>query len=235
MNANEVIANAYYLSDIVSRELETVSGSQQAAGLRMLNALLAQKSIKGWDIPYYTHSSLNTVKGQESYFVSSLIIADAVTYNIADIRYSMLRSKRKEYFGSSRADNIESLPGSFHVERCVGGANIYFYALPADVYEVKITGKFALPSVTGAQEMSPPTMDAFYADYLEYALAERLCNFYNIEFAPAKLKVLSQYENDIFQVSPPDLQIKKASIFRDGRYDNYNPAYSGLYRGFLPP
>lgn len=234
MNANELIAHAYYLSDIVSRELETVSGSQQADGLRMLNALLSQKSATGDGIPYYTHASFNTVKGQEKYFVSALIVTDTVTYNIGDIRYSMQRSKRKRYLGSSRANDIESLPGTFYVERGVGGSTIYFYALPADVYEVDVTGKFSLSSVTGEQDLSA-SLDDYYVGYLEYALAERICNYYNVELAPGKDKVLREYERDIFKVVPPDLQIKKDSIFRDGRYGNYNSPRDSLFNGFVPP
>ncbi len=232
MNANELIANSYYLSDIVSRELETVSGSQQADGLHMLNNLLVEKSATGRKIPYYTHSSFDTIQGQEDYFVPSLIDADAVTFNIDDVRYSMVRLKRKEYFGNSRVDNIESLPGSYYVERKVGGSQIYFYDFPSDVFLVKITGKFSLSQVTGDQDLSPPLLDDFYLVYLEYALAERISNFYNIEFAPGKMKVLVEQEQNIFSVDPPDLQIKKISLFGSTGYENY--AWANLGRGYVP-
>ena len=79
MNTNELIVNAYYLSEIVSRELEEVSGSQLADGLRMLNGILAEKSAKGYQIPYYTETEFNTVIGQEEYFVQGLIDVSTVT------------------------------------------------------------------------------------------------------------------------------------------------------------
>lgn len=231
MNANELIAKAYYLSDIVSRELETVSGSQQADGLDMLNDLLAEKSAKGKMIPYYTHSSVNTVVGQEEYFIPNLIDIDALTYNIGDIRYSMLRLKRKRYFGSSRADNVSSLPTSYHFERSLGGAKIYFYYLPADIYRVNITGKFALSNVTGSDELSDG-LDDFYVAYLKYALAERIAQFFNIELAPGKSKTLYDLERKVFEVSAPDLSIRKLSTFGDEFYTNY--AYANLGEGFVP-
>ncbi len=231
MNANELIAKAYYLSDIVSRELETVSGSQQADGLDMLNDLLVEKSAKGHLIPYYTHSSINTIPDQEDYFIPNLIDAEVITYNIKDIRYSMLRLKRKEYFGSPRADNVNSLPTSYHFERQLGGGRLYFYYLPNDVFRVNITGKFALSKVFGSQELSDG-LDDFYVAYLKYALAERIAEFFNIEFSPGKKQTLYELERKVFEVATPDLQIKKISTFGDVNYINW--AYVNLGRGFVP-
>jgi hypothetical protein len=231
MNANELIAKAYYLSNVVSRELETVSGSQQADGLDMLNDLLAEKSAKGRLIPYYTHSTFNLVVNQEEYFVPNLIDADVVTYNIGDIRYSMLQTNRKVYFGSPRADNVNSLPTSYHFERSLGGGKIYFYYLPSDVYEVNITGKFALTQVSGCDELSDG-LDDFYVAYLKYALAKRISDFYNIDFFGEKSKTLFALEKDVFEVAPPDVQLKKISTFGDRNYINW--AYVNLGRGFIP-
>lgn len=231
MNANELITKAYYLSDIVSRELETVSGSQQADGLDMLNDLLVEKSAKGNRIPYYTHSSINTVPGQEEYFIENLIDADVVTYDLGSVRYSMRRLKRKEYFGSPRANDITSLPASYHFERSLDGGKIYLYWLPADIYILNITGKFALSKVTGTQELSG-SLDDFYVAYLKYALAERIAQFFNIEFAPGKEKTLNDLERKVFDVSAPDLQIKKLSTLSNYNYINY--AYANLGEGFVP-
>lgn len=231
MNANELIAKAYNLSDIVSRELETVSGSQQADGLDMLNDLLVEKSAKGKMIPYYTHSEIDTVPSQEKYFIPNLIDADVVTYNIGDIRYSMLIAKRKAYFGSPRADNITSIPASYHFERTLGGGNIYFYALPSEIFRVKITGKFALSKVAGSDELSDD-LDDFYVAYLKYALAERIAQFFNIELSPGKSKTLYELERKVFEVSPPDLQIKKLSTFGENGGINY--AYANLGTGYVP-
>ncbi len=231
MNANELIANSYYLSDIVSRELETVSGSQQADGLDMLNDLLVEKSAKGQMIPYYTHTTLDTIPGQEEYFIPNLIDAEVITFNIDDIRYSMLRYKRKEYFGLPRADNVQSLPTSYHFERSLGGGKLYFYYLPDDVFRVNITGKFSLAKVIGSQELSGG-LDDYYVAYLKYALAKRIADFFNIEFAPGKKDTLFALERKVFEVAPPDLQIKKLSTFGDRRHVNW--AYVNLGEGYIP-
>ena len=232
MNANELIAKAYYLSDVVSRELETVSGSQQADGLDMLNDLLAEKSAKGYMIPYYTHSNLNLIAGQEEYFVPDLIEVDALTYNIGDIRYSLHQTNRRLYFGAPRADNVESLPALYHFERSIGGGNLYFYNFPNDSYQVNITGKFALTQVSGCDDLSTG-FDRFYTSYLKYALAKRISDFYNIEFASGKLSTLRSLEKDVFKVDPPDLQLKKTSILNDRKYST-NWAYANLGRGYYP-
>ena len=231
MNANELIARAYYLSDVVSRELETVSGSQQADGLDMLNDLLAEKSAKGHLIPYYTHSNFNLVVDQEEYFVPNLIDADVITYNIDDIRYSMLQMNRRVYFGSPRADNVNSLPTSYHFERSLGGGKLYFYYLPNDVYEVNITGKFALTQVSGCDDLSTG-LDDFYVAYLKYALAKRISDFYTIAFSGEKAKTLLELEKDVFEVASPDMQLKKLSTFGSRNYINW--AYVNLGRGFVP-
>lgn len=231
MNANELIAKAYYLSDVVSRELETVSGSQQADGLDMLNDLLAEKSAKGHMIPYYTHSEFNLVAGQEEYFIPNLIDLDALTYNIGDIRYSVRQVNRRFYFGSPRADNVDSLPSSYHFERSLGGGKLYFYNFPNDSYLAKITGKFALTQVAGCDELSDG-LEKFYIAYLKYALAKRISDFFNFEFAPHKSKALFELEKNIFEVAPPDMQLKKISIL--GRKYSTNWAYANLGRGYFP-
>lgn len=231
MKANELIAKAYYLSDIVSRELETVSGSQQADGLDLLNDLIAEKSAKTGRIPYYSRSSFNTVIGQESYFVSGLVDVSTVTYDLNEVRQEMRRLERKDYFGQSRANNIESIPSVYLFERELDGGRIYFYPLPSQVLNVDVTGKFSLPEVTGSDELST-YFDDFYVAYLKYALAERICNFYNIEFAPGKQKILQQKEREVLHVDLPDLKINKISSFSSN--PGFNWAYANLGRGFLP-
>lgn len=232
MNANELIVNAYYLSDVVSRELETVSGSQQADGLRMLNAILQSKSAKGFQIPYYSHQSFNAIIGQEKYFVESLVDVSTVTFNIDDVRYSMIRMGRKKYFGSPRIDSIQSLPYAYYAERTLKGTDLYLYDLPAGNYLINITGKFSLTKLAGQDELAN-SLDDYYIDYLEYALAKRICHFYNIKFASGKAQLLMEKERDIFQVDPPDMSIRKISTLRSHQgYTNY--AWANLGNGWIP-
>ena len=234
MTAIELISNAYYLSGVVSRQLESVDSSQLSDGLEMLNDILAEKSAKGYEIPYYNPEyQTQTVQGQEKYFIPGLIEEEAVTYNIGDVRYSAMRVNRKRYFGSSRANNISSLPATYHIERAKGGANLYFYYSPSDVYQVHITGKFSLQSVTSTSDISD-ALEGFYISYLKYALAKRICDFYDFDFSMEKKKTLGDLEKNIFQVSTPDMRIKKDSIFDDDNV-GVNYAYANLGSGFILP
>ena len=51
--ARMLITRAYYLSQIVSRQLQEVSGEQIEDGLFLLNALLQFKSTDLREIPYF--------------------------------------------------------------------------------------------------------------------------------------------------------------------------------------
>lgn len=234
MKANELIVKAYYLSEIVSRGLEEVSGSQMADGLEMLNDIITEKSAKGYEIPYYETRSFSTVTGQEKYFVDDLINISTVTFTSNNVRYPVELFKRKEYKGNGRVEGVQSLIYNCYVERALGGANLYFYPLPADVYLVEVTSKYALSEVTGNEELSD-TKEKYYQGYLKYALAERICDFYNIEFSPGKMKTLMKKERDIFNVDPPDMTIKKLSTLNsDDNAEYLSYPWANLSGGWFP-
>lgn len=213
MNARDLIANAWYLSGIVSRDLEVVSNSQSADGLRMLNNILAEKSMTGRYIPYYTHIDFPLVVGQEVYTVPNLIEVDVITFNIDTVRYHLARARRRPYFGEGRIDDIDSLPYQYYFEREKDGAKIYLYFRPSDDFLLKITGKFSLGSVTLDTELTD-SLDQYYISYLEYALAERLSNFYNFPFAPNHRKVLDELEEQLVDITPKDFSITKISTLK---------------------
>ena len=62
--ALELVTRAYYLSQIVAREAQTVSGSQISDGLYLLNALLDVKASDLQLIPYYQEYDFTSVAGQ---------------------------------------------------------------------------------------------------------------------------------------------------------------------------
>ena len=234
MQVTELISNSYYLSGVVSRQLESVDSSQLSDGLEMLNDVLSEKSAKGDEIPYYEPEfEIQTVTNQEKYFIPGLIEAEVVTYEVNEVRFSMYRRGRKRYFGSSRANNVSTLPAEYHIERVKGGSNLYFYYFPANVYKTHITGKFSLQSFNLGDDISQ-SLDGFYISYLKYELAKRICDFYNLDFSVGKIKTLNDLEKNIFQVATPDMTNKKTSMFGDDNIvDIY--AYANLGTGFLPP
>lgn len=213
----QLINNAYYESGIVSRGFETVSGPQVNDGLLFLNDLIADKTVENGLIPYYEQLDFPAVIGQEKYFIPDLIEIDTFVFFIDTVRYQTQNRARREYFGSSRADNIQSLPGSWHMERCFGGANIYIYFKPNEAFPLTIWGQFRLQQVALNQDLSL-TLDRFYINYLRFDLAVRLCAEYNYSVPPAVGKALASYEDNISKKSGPmDLRlIKLSSLQRRG-------------------
>lgn len=149
----KLITNAYYASGIVSREFETVSGTQVNDGLDFLNEIIADKTIEKDMIPYFQKYSFEAVAGQEKYFIPNLEQAETIVFFINDVRYQMRMIDRNVYFGSSRPNNIDSLPFNWHLERCPGGANLYLYFFPQTNYPIEIWGLFRLPYVTINQDL----------------------------------------------------------------------------------
>lgn len=231
MITDDLITQAYYLADVVSRDFETVSGSQLADGLTYLNGILGEQSATSRYIPYYTHQSLNTIPGQEEYDVVDLVDVDAATFNIGPVRYSMRRQDRRYYFGSPRVDNIESLPFTYFFERQTNGGKLYLYFLPADVYVVKITGKFSLTQLQADTDLDN-LLDIFYIQYLKFKLAQDICLYNNIAFAPEKLERLRQLERNLNGIAPQDLSGEKLSTMSGS--GGYNWADVNIGRGWRP-
>ena len=223
----QLINNAYYESGIVSRGFETVGGQQAVDGLQFLNELIADKTVDNGLIPYYTEYDFNAIIGQEKYFIPDLINIDTFVFFIDTVRYQTENRARREYFGSSRADNIQSLPGSWHMERCFQGANLYIYFKPDQAFPLTIWGQFRLQSVVINQDLSL-TLDQFYINYLKFDLAVRLCAEYNYTVPPGVQKALNKYVDDISKKSGPmDLRLVKLSSLQRRGGINYGQVNLG--------
>ncbi len=223
----QLITNAYYESGIVSRGFETVSGQQAHDGLQFLNELLQDKTVENGLIPYYEEYNFTAITGQEKYFIPDLIEVDTFVFFIDTVRYQTENRARREYFGSSRADNIQSLPGSWHMERCFQGANLYIYFKPNTTYPLTLWGQFRLKSVVINQDLSL-TLDQFYITYLKFDLAARLCAEFNYSIPPAVAKQLAKYEDNISKKSGPmDLRLTKLSSLQRRGGINYGTVNLG--------
>ena len=212
----KLITNSYYLSGIVSRKYQTVSTQQLGTGIDLLNDLLAIKTADNRLIPYYTSYTLNTVVGQETYTIPNLILAETLTFVLQNVvRYPILMQGRKTYYGSARVNDITSLPFNGHIERAKGGAVLNLYFLPNAIYPVTLWGKFSLASVTINQDLEL-TLDRFFIVYLRYALAKAICDDSNRPFL--QLDQLEEYEEDITDLSPPDMSITKMSTLQGNNF-----------------
>lgn len=211
VTARELITRSYYLSQIVARSLQTVTGQQITDGLMLLNALL---DVKGSDlrlIPYFKRDEFVTIAGEGEYFRPNLLQIDALTFNLGTVRYPMKEMTRKEFFATGRVDNIETLPWSYRIERELGGLRIYLYPLPSEVFTMRLSGKFGLTEVTLDQDMSL-TYDLYYLEYLRYALAEYICAEYGNTFPEASQVKLAEIRKKLMDISPLDLRCRKRSF-----------------------
>lgn len=228
----KLITNAWYLSGVVARNLQVVTGDQMSDGLDLLNiSVLAVKSANTRLVPYFQQYNFNMVIGQEMYFVPNLIGIETMTFYIGTVRYSMLPQKRIQYWGSGRIDNIQSLPFSWDMQRTLNGSNVYVYFVPDQDYPSVIWGKFALADVALNQDLEL-TIDQFYIEYLRYALAEQMCTEYNLPFQPQNAKRLAELENIILTISPPDLSMQKLTAL--GMETGVNYADVNIGRGWRP-
>jgi hypothetical protein len=208
----KLITDAYYLSGRLSEGLNTISGDQLAKGLRLLNSILAIHSVDERLIPYFTKYQFNAEIDTEEYFIPDLIYVETLTFDYSSVRWSMKQTTRKQYQGSSRANNIDSLMYEFYVERCKGGANLFMYFKPDQAYPMTIWGKFSLSSVVQNQDLEA-TLDRFYIEYLRVKLGKYIASDANITFQPYNEELLQQYEKIFLDTSTPDLTVRKMSAF----------------------
>lgn len=230
-SAEALITKAYYTANIVSRDFETVTGSQISDGLDLLNALLAVKSADKRLIPYYTYSEIALTVNVGDYFIPNLVEVDPITFNIGPVRFPMQRMNRREFFGAPRVDDINSLPFSWEFEREKGGGRIRIYFLPSENFPLKFMGKYALNNVTLFQDLSL-TLDNFYIEYLRYALADYLCEFNGLSLTPNSVSRLKELENIIMDVSPIDFTLEVVSSLSGSHGMNW--AYINISGGYTP-
>lgn len=231
-SARLLITRAWYLSKIVSRRAQTVSGDQIFDGLNLLNELLDWKSVDTALIPFWTYdTSITAIPGQEAYFIPSCVAIESITFNIGSVRYPMDFTTRSRYFGTSRVDNISSLPFNWNFLRQNGGGTLYLYFLPGGEYPLKFMGKFALQDVTLDEDLLT-VYDRSYIAYLRYALAQYMCSDYGIIFDEESKSTLKSIVNQLMYVSPPDLSVTKTSILTQSAGINFGDVNIGM--GFRP-
>jgi hypothetical protein len=209
--ARQLVTRSWYLSGIVARRLQSVTGGQADDGLFLLNALLDWKAIQIDLIPYWTYYEFMAQVGVERYFIPNLYAVELLTFNIGPVRYPMTPTTRTNYFGSGRVDNINSLPFNWYFNRSLGGGSIYMYFKPQGYYPIKLMGKFGLQDVDLDTNMLR-VYDPSYLEYLRYALSQYMCSEYGILFNPESKKILMSLARTLMDVSPPDLSVRKKSI-----------------------
>ena len=230
--AHTLITRSWYLSGIVARGAQSVTGDQINDGLMLLNALLDWKSVDTTLIPYWTYDqSVVCVPGQEEYFIPNCLAIESLTFNFDTVRYATNYLTRTPYFGSGRANNINSLPFSWTFNRKLGGGTLYLYFKPDQDYPLNIMGKFGFNDVSLSTDLST-IYDGSYIEYLRYQLAQYMCSEYGIIFNPQSEKILNRIVRQLMYVSPPDLSVRKGSILMSG--PSFSWAQVNLGQGWNP-
>lgn len=256
--ALQLITRSWFLSGIVARNLQFVSGDQATEGLQLLNDLLNFKQIETDLVPYYQYITFPCVPSQEFYYLPYVSMIESMTFNLDVVRYPMSATSRTNYFGSARVDNISTLPFSYNYDRGMGGGNLAMYFLPDSTYQIKAKVKLFLVDVelntdlTNITEsftnpnnipyFTPYTFlnnsnqgyDTAYIEYLRYSLAEMMCSEYGIMFNPESKAKLISYQRKLMYESPPDLTMMKAGILSSDRTPVLNWGFVNLARGWVP-
>lgn len=222
----ELITNAYYLSGKNSLGFNEPTGNDLQNGVVYLNEVLAIKTANSRLIPYYTKFDFLAITDQlpglneTVYLIPNLIEAETFNFFINgssnSIRFASEKQSRRKYQGSSRAMNVNALQFSWYLEPCFGGAKLFTYFNPDQNYPLTIWGKFRLASVTYNQDLSL-TLDLFYITYLKYALAEWICQQFNITMQPQTQRQLADIENSIVDIAQLDMTTDKISTLRGTR------------------
>ncbi len=231
--AQDLITRSWYLSGIVARNLQVVTGDQIQDGLRMLNDLLNFKQIETEYLPYFTYNQdIVCVPGQEVYFIPGCAQIESLTFNFQEVRYAMNGQSQNQYFGSTRVNNITTLPFNWTFVREVGGGNLYLYFIPDQAYPLNIYGKFFLTDVALNTDLSLQ-VDTSYIEFLRYSLAQYMCSEYGVQFNPESEKIMMSYKRKLMYMSPPDMMCNKTSVLAKGA----NPVTLqsiGIYQGWVP-
>lgn len=229
--ANQLITDAYYTSDIVSREFETPTGGQLTDGLRFLNDLIGDKALETNLVPYLSKFNLNAIVGQTDYFIPNLVSIETYTFFINNIRYSTYNVNFKKFQGCFRAVDVKSLPWQWNARRVLGGMLLSVYFVPDVAYPMEIYGQFSLSEVTQFQDLSI-SYDRYYINYLKFELADRLCTEFGYLVPDSVSKQLFKYQKMIDEnLSSKDLTIEKISTMGQQESINY---FLLLTNGFIP-
>jgi hypothetical protein len=234
--AQELITKSFYLSGIVGRNLQSITGDQIYDGLNMLNDLLNFKQIETDLVPYYQLITFPLVPQQEYYYLPYIADIESLTFQLQTVRYGMQQLQRRHYYGSPRANNVYSLPLNWNFNRSLGGGVLAMYFIPDQAYVIQAMVKLFLVDVNLTTDLTNITetftnpdnipnftqytfvnssnqgLDTSYIEYLRYALARLICSEYGIMFNPQSEKIYQSYVRKLMYISPPDLTISSQCI-----------------------
>lgn len=217
----QLITMAYYEAGINARDLQTAGGSQFSDGLQYFNEVLASTFIDEGIVPFYKSIELTLEDGVETQFVPNLIEAETLTFFQDGVRYSVGQTSRREYWGTPKATNVQTLPGIFRVDRTTGGSNVSVTYTADKDYPAELWGLFALEEAVLNDDLYS-IYDKYYVTYLRLYTAIFLCMSYNQEVPSGVQKLFTKYDHLIRKRSAQiDLKNDIISVVSRGNSINY--------------
>lgn len=230
--ARKLITRSWYLSGIVARNLQDVTGDQATDGLDLLNSLLGFKQVETDLVPYFKYlTTISTVPGQEEYFIENVSIIQSATFDYGTVRFPLTELSASQYLASARVNNIVSLPYSYMQQRVDGGTIFRLYFNPQDSWQLNLYCKMFLANVDLDTDLEL-TFDAAYIEYLRWYLAKYMCLEYGIEFGDGKIKQLRELTSQLQYLSPPEAMVSKVSILQGNAALGWG--FVNLFRGWVP-
>lgn len=200
----QLVSESYYLTNIVARDNEVVSGTQSALGLLLLNTIIDFSRTDKQIIPFWENKSYSTATGVSKYYIKNLSSIENITYLNGSEIIPLRMLNSSEYYDSTLSTNNTGDTGAYYAERLSGGTNIILVNTPASDSTMYIHGKFACIEL----EFTSNLLDYFelgYIEYLTYKLADSICIRNNIETPVNILKSISDYRAIISSSSVANL------------------------------
>lgn len=229
----QMISDAFFEAVIVARGTKTLTEENLATGLQYFNEVLATTLIDEAIVPYYKEYEFNLLENIESYDIPNLISIQTFTFFQDSFRYSIAKDDFREYWGSPKATNIDSLPSVYFSQRILGGSKISVTPNPSQTYPAVIWGSFGLLEATYNQDLSL-IYDKYYIVYLRALLGDMLCLAYGKEMPEKLAQHLIKFDKLIRKRSAP-LDLTTNIINPLNKSAGYNYTIANLAtNGFLP-
>lgn len=231
-NVTQLIEIAYNQANIAPINYTPLSPDQLKLGLYSLNQMLGQVSIDDGLIPYWKDYEGTFVVNQETYEIPNLINIQTFTFILNEnVRYPIYPDNYRDYWGSTKPLNIQTLPGVYSLIRDIGGSKVSITPSPDKAYPFTIRGAFGLLDAGYNDDLSE-IYDQYYITYLTALTARMICINSSMAIPPQLELHIKDYDTKIRNKSQPlDLTNTYTSVFDGGSTFNYMQAYVG--KGYI--
>ncbi len=215
MNVRLLIQQAYRWAEILAEDGETASATQLNTGLNLLNKILRQISIDGYEIPLLTSEIVNLVKGSNELNLVGWTKLIKLQYDLGGIKQNIPLVSLNDY---RNADSIVTAVGTPYIgyaQRTPTGILLQVFFAASIAYTTYLNGYKTLTNVTIDDSFTD--IEEFMADYLELQLARNLQTIYQLKVNPFLAEQLEIYLTKFNRIKPRriDMVTNKCRDLRD--------------------